>query len=147
MVFVGVTTSLAFHFLRLPLALLFGLFAGLLTFVEYAGAVVSAIPPLLFAFAQSPGIALGVAVTYAVLHVVEGYVLTPLLARASVHLPPAVSLGTQALLGTLAGPLGLTFATPLLVVGVSTVEAFRVDESRDHHVEMGTRPRRPHQIA
>ncbi len=125
MLFVGVTTSLAFHFLRVPLAPLLGVLAGLLTFVEYAGAIASAIPPVILAFGQGLGAVFGVIVVYTILHVIEGYVLTPLLARASVRLPPAVSLGTQALIGVLAGPLGLTFATPLLVVGVSSVQSWR----------------------
>jgi len=56
------------------------------------------------------------------LHIVEGYVLTPLLARKTVHLPPASTLATQVLLATLLGPLGLTFATPLLVVAVTVAE-------------------------
>lgn len=125
MTFVGITTTVAFHFLHIPLAPLLGAFAGLLTFVEYIGAVASAIPPLILGLAQSPATAVGVLVTYTALHVIEGYVLTPLFARAAVHLPPALTLSAQVLLGALAGPLGLTFSTPLFVVGVSAVQAWR----------------------
>lgn len=123
--FVGVSCSIAFHFLGVPLALALGVFAGLLTFVEYVGAIISAIPPLLLALTHGPGTAVGVLIVYSVLHVVEGYVLTPLLARASVRLPPAITLSGQVLLAALVGTLGLTFATPLLVVGVSGVRAWR----------------------
>ncbi len=128
MIFVAVTTSIAFFLLKVPLALLFGMLAGLLTFIEYVGAVVSAIPPLVFAFSKSPATALAVFLVYCVLHVIEGYLLTPLLARASVKLPPAWTLSLQALMGMLLGPLGLTFSTPLLVVGVSAARAWRVGE-------------------
>lgn len=128
MVFVAVTSSIAFFLLKVPLALLFGLLAGLLTFIEYAGAVVSAIPPFIFAFSRSPATALAVLGVFTALHVIEGYVLTPLLARASVKLPPAWTLSLQALMGMLLGPLGLTFSTPLLVVGVSAARAWRVGE-------------------
>lgn len=58
------------------------------TFIEYAGAVISAVPPVLLGFSQSSSVGLAVLIAYVVLHVVEGYVITPLLARASVHLPP-----------------------------------------------------------
>ncbi|MGH7281419.1 MAG: AI-2E family transporter, partial [Polyangiaceae bacterium] len=75
MTFVAVTTSIAFFLLKVPLALLFGMLAGLLTFIEYAGAVVSAIPPLIFAFSKSPATALAVFVVYCVLHIIEGYLL------------------------------------------------------------------------
>jgi predicted PurR-regulated permease PerM len=129
MIFVGVTTSIAFHFLRVPMALALGTFAGLLTFIEYAGAVISAIPPILLSLSRSPSTALTVAVIYVALHLVEGYVLTPLLARASVHLPPAYTLAAQAVLGDLAGVLGLTFSTPLFVVVVSAVQAWREEQA------------------
>ncbi len=128
MVFVGVTTGIAFHLLGLPLALALGLFAGLMAFIEYAGAFISAIPPLLLALAKSPSTAVWVLATYTCLHVIEGYVLTPLLARATVRLPPAYTLALQIVFGFLLGPLGLTFSTPLLVVGVSGVKAWSRDE-------------------
>jgi predicted PurR-regulated permease PerM len=125
MVFVGVTTTIAFLVFHVPLAVALGIFAGLLTFVEYAGAVISAIPPVLLALPHSPTAAVSVLLLYTVLHVIEGYVLTPLLTRASVRIPPALALSSQFLLGTLAGPLGLTFSTPLLVVAISAIGTFR----------------------
>jgi len=128
MIFVGVSTAIAFSVLKVPLALTLAALAGLLTFVEYVGAIASAIPPALLAFTRSPVDAVWVLVVYSVLHVIEGYVLTPLLARASVRLPPAITLGTQLMMETLIGPLGLTFSTPLLVVGVSAVKAWREAE-------------------
>jgi predicted PurR-regulated permease PerM len=130
MVFVGVATSVVFHLLHLPLALTLGIFAGLLTFIEYAGAIISAVPPVLLGFSQSTNVGLAVLIAYTVLHVIEGYVITPLLARTSVHLPPALTLAAQALLGELVGVLGLTFSTPLFVVGVSAVSAFREESER-----------------
>ena len=85
----------------------------------------------LFALAQSPAQAFWVLVLFTALHVVEGYVLTPLLARATVSLPPAITLACQVLLGALAGPLGLTLSTPLLVVGVCAAQSFRRNASED----------------
>jgi predicted PurR-regulated permease PerM len=125
MAFVGITTSVAFYLLKIPLWLLLGVLAGLLTFVEYAGAIASAIPPLVLGLAKSTPTALAVLALFTALHVIEGYVLTPLLDRASVRLPPALTLAAQVLLGTFAGALGLTVSTPLFVVAVSAVKAFR----------------------
>lgn len=125
MLFVGVTSGIVFAVLDIPLALILAVFAGLLTFVEYVGAVVSAIPPILLAFTKSPADALWVAVLFTVLHVVEGYVLTPLLAGATARVPPALILAAQVLMAALVGPLGLTFSTPLLVVAVAAGAAWR----------------------
>jgi predicted PurR-regulated permease PerM len=125
MLFVGVTSGVMFALLHVPAAFLLGVFAGLLTFVEYAGALISALPPIALAASQGPGRALAVLVLFVVLHVIEGYVLTPLLARASVHFPPALALAAQVLFGVLLGPLGLTFSTPLLVLIVSGAKGWR----------------------
>ncbi len=125
MIFVAVTTGVAFVLLKVPLAVPLALLAGLLTFVEYIGAVASAVPAVLLAFSQGPVSALWVALTYTGVHVIEGYVLTPLLARNAVRMPPALTLVGQALFGVLVGPLGLTFSTPLLVVAISAGKEWR----------------------
>lgn len=131
MLFVGIACAIAFSLLHVPLAMTLALVAGLLTFVEYVGAIVSAVPPFLLALTVSPGTAAGVLVVYTVLHVIEGYVLTPLLARASVRLPPAATLAGQVVMGALVGPLGLTFSTPLMVSVVAARKAWR-GESTAH---------------
>jgi predicted PurR-regulated permease PerM len=133
MLFVGVTTAICFALLKVPLALALGVFAGVLTFVEYAGAVIAAVPPIVLALSQGTTTVLLVAALFTVLHVIEGYVLTPLLARATVHIPPAVTLACQVLLGALAGALGLTFSTPLLVVVISAVQAWRGHDAHPKH--------------
>lgn len=125
MVFMGVSSWIAFLVLKIPLAGFLALLTGALAFVEYAGAVTAAIPPIAFALAESPKKALMVAGVYTVLHVIEGYVLTPLVARAAVRIPPAVTLAGQVILGTFLGAIGLTFSTPLLVVGITSVATIR----------------------
>jgi predicted PurR-regulated permease PerM len=125
MLFVGVTSAVAFVLLHVPLAIPLALLAGVLTFVEYLGAVASALPAVLLAFSQGPLQALWVGLTFTALHVVEGYVLTPLLARNMVRIPPALTLVAQALFGTLVGVLGLTFSTPFLVVAVVVGKEWR----------------------
>jgi len=128
MLFVGVASGIAFVILHVPLALPLAVFAGLLTFVEYVGAFASAVPPVLLAFSQSPAHALWVALVFTVLHIIEGYVLTPLLAKTAVRFPPAGTLASQAVFSALIGPLGLTFATPLMIVGVTAVREWRRHE-------------------
>ncbi len=125
MLFVSVFTAIGLAVLGVPVAVGLGIIAGLLTFVEYLGAVVSAIPACLIALAVSPLHVVWVILLFTVVHIVEGYILTPLIARQAVHFPPAYTLAAQLLLGGLFGVLGLTFATPLCVVVVVIVNAFR----------------------
>ena len=61
------------------------------------------------------------------MHVVEGYVLVPLVQRRAVHLPPALTLSAQVILGCLAGFIGLLFATPLVAAGLVLVRMIYVE--------------------
>jgi|GEM_PF-405973 predicted PurR-regulated permease PerM len=86
------------------------------TFVPYVGAVSSSIPGLLVGLTQSPNhffMALGV---YVGVHVIEGYLVQPIVMRRAVEANPALLLFFQALMGALFGLLGLIVATPLLTV-------------------------------
>jgi predicted PurR-regulated permease PerM len=129
MTFVGIFSWLGLKLLGVPAALALGIIAGLFTFVEYLGAVVSAVPAVLLAFTSGPLMVMWVVVLYLVVHVIEGYLLTPLITRQSVRFPPAYTLSAQIALGGLFGVLGLTFATPLCVLG--TVLAKAVSRERE----------------
>lgn len=124
MSFVGVTTAIAFSALDVPLPIALAIFAGLLTFIEYLGAILSAIPPVLLALTVSPVTALWVLVLFTGIHLVEGYLLSPIIARVAVHFPPGFTIAGQVVLSALVGVLGLTFSTPLLVVAVVSVKTW-----------------------
>jgi predicted PurR-regulated permease PerM len=125
---VAVITAIGLRIAGIPLAIPLGLVAGLLTFVEYLGAVLSFAPAALIALAQKPSDVLWVALVFTIAHVVEGYVLTPFITRGTVRFPPAFTLGFQLLLGALFGVLGLTFATPVAVIAVSFVQKLYVED-------------------
>lgn len=135
MSFVGVATGITFSVLGLPLPIALAIFAGLLTFIEYLGAILSAIPPLLLAFTLSPATALWVLLLFTGIHLVEGYLLTPLIARVAVHFPPAFTIAGQVVLSTLIGVLGLTFSTPLLVVIVVAVKTWCAGAPAERRVQ------------
>jgi predicted PurR-regulated permease PerM len=124
MAFVGIFSGIGLWLLGVPLALALGIVAGLLTFVEYLGAVVSAVPAALLALTLGPLQVVWVMLLYLGVHIVEGYVLTPLIARQAVRFPPAYTLTAQLVFGGLFGVLGLTFATPLCVVFVILVKSW-----------------------
>jgi predicted PurR-regulated permease PerM len=124
MAFVGIFSGIGLWLLGVPLALALGIVAGLLTFVEYLGAVVSAVPAALLALTLGPLQVVWVMLLYLGVHIVEGYVLTPLIARQAVRFPPAYTLTAQLVFGGLFGVLGLTFATPLCVVFVILVTSW-----------------------
>ncbi len=110
-----------------PAWLLLGLITFFATFVPYVGAITSAIPGLIVGLSQSPrhfGLAL---LVYLVVHIVEGYLVEPLVMRRAVKMRPASLLVWQAFLGAVFGLMGAVVATPLLVCVRSAVTHLYVE--------------------
>ena len=137
MVMVGVLSVVGLMLLKIPMALALGLIAGLFTFVDYAGAVASAVPPIVVALAKSPAHALYVVILYVVIHVLEGYVLTPWLVKRAVKQPPAFTLGMQTVFGAAFGIMGVAFATPLTIVGVILIQQLYVRRMESRAIRDG----------
>jgi predicted PurR-regulated permease PerM len=95
---------------------LLGLLTFFGTFVPYVGAVSSSVPGLLVGLAQSPNHFFLALAVYVGVHVIEGYLVQPVVMRRAVETNPALLLFFQALMGALFGLLGLIVATPLLTV-------------------------------
>ena len=110
---VGVLTGIGLTLLGLPLALALAVLAGLLTFIPYFGAIAAAIPAILIAFAADWRKAIWVAVIFTIAHVVEGYIISPLVQRNTADLPPAVTILSMTILGTLFGTLGVILGAPV----------------------------------
>ena len=98
---------------RSPLAGTLGIIAALMTFIPNVGPILSVVPAALLAFAISPVKGLLTVLLFILVHFLEGNILTPLLERQIVRLPPALTLTAQLLLAVIAGPLGLALAAPL----------------------------------
>jgi predicted PurR-regulated permease PerM len=109
--------------------LLLGLLTFLGTFVPYVGAVASAIPGLLIAATQSPKHLLFAALVYIGVHLVEGYLVEPLIMRRAVHLKPAVLLISVGVLSAIFHLPGIIVATPLLVCAQALVDYLWVERS------------------
>jgi predicted PurR-regulated permease PerM len=72
-------------------------------------------------------------------HFLEGNVITPLLERRIVRLPPAMTMTAQLLLAVITGPLGLALAAPLTAAALGIfdvllpIESVQKVESRRQH--------------
>ena len=122
MLAVGCLTGLGLWALDVPFALSLAVIAGLLEFVPFIGPIVAAIPAVLVGFAHSPTTALYVALLYLAIQQLEGYLVTPLVQRWAVSLPPAAAVLAVLFAGVLIGIPGLLFAVPLFVVARVAVE-------------------------
>ena len=106
----GITTG-GLWLLGVPLAPALGLFAALAEFVPNVGPFLAFIPALVLALTESATRALAVLLLYLGVQGFESYVLTPLVEKRAVALPPALTITAQVLMAVLAGGLGLALAT------------------------------------
>lgn len=128
MLVIGVMTWIGLYFLGVPLSLTLGLIAGLLSFIPNFGPILSAIPALLLAFIESPMKAVYVLILYIVVQLIESNLITPIIERETVELPPALTITSQIALGVLIGGLGLVLATPLLAVIMVLVQMVYIED-------------------
>ena len=128
MVINGALTAIGLKLLGIPLSLTLGLLAGLLNFVPNFGPWIAAIPAVLIAFLQGPQQALYVAVLYLVLQSVDGYLLTPLVDRKSVELPPVLTITAQVILGLAFGFIGILLASPLTAVALILIKMLYIED-------------------
>lgn len=139
MVAVGLLTGVALGIIGIPLALSLGVLAGLFEFIPVIGPILAAIPGVLLAFSEGPAAAAYAAIVYVVVQQIESNVITPLVQRWAVKLPPVIGLLAIVVCGLLFGVLGLIFAMPIAVVTMVLVKILYVEET----LEKKTRRARP----
>ncbi len=128
MLFIGILTWIGLSILGVPLALTLGLIAGLLSFIPNFGPIISALPAILLAFIDSPISAVYVLALFVGVQIVESNLVTPLIERRTVELPPALTIIFQLALGVLIGGLGLVLATPLLAVVMVLIQMIYIHD-------------------
>ncbi|MFT8736417.1 MAG: AI-2E family transporter [Zymomonas mobilis] len=130
----GVGTWLLLLATGVPMATLLGLLTGLLAFLPNIGALISGLLICLVGFSQNVQTGLWAMGVYAIVQMIDGYLIVPIVARRSVNLPPALELGAQILLGALFGVMGLALADPLVAIAkVSLEEYSKIVTEREEH--------------
>jgi predicted PurR-regulated permease PerM len=102
----------------LDFAIFFAVFSALLVVVPYFGSIVGGIPPVLFAFTDSPEQALLTLIVYVLVQQIEGNVIIPLVMAQRVKLHPALIAIGVVVVGQLFGYLGLFVAVPIISMAV-----------------------------
>jgi predicted PurR-regulated permease PerM len=129
MIAVAVLTSLGLSLLGVPVPLALGTLAGLLTFIPYFGAVLAGLPAVLVALSVSPHLALLTLGVFFLVHLVEGYVISPLIQKRMVEIPPALTVMAMTASGTLFGPLGIILGTPIAAAAMVVVRELYVADT------------------
>lgn len=139
MVVIGAVTTVFLFSLHVKAALPLGILAGVSKFIPIVGSIFAAIPAIAMAFIDSPHKAFVVAIGYFVIQFVENHLLVPVLMKRGVNLPPAMTLGIQALMALLFGFLGLLVAVPLLAAILTIVRTMNEKELREISEETTSR--------
>jgi predicted PurR-regulated permease PerM len=110
---IGLATGIACSVLGVPGALLLGLISAITEAIPLIGPVLGAVPAVLMAATVSPELALTVVGVYAVLQLIEGNVLIPIVMRHSVGISPFVVLVSLLIGGVVGGIPGAVLAVPV----------------------------------
>ena len=118
----GVASGIALAIGGVPMAMLLGIIAGILAFIPNVGAIVTGV--LMVAVGFSAGVDTGYWAigTYLIVQTIDGYVIVPMVAKRTVDLPPALTLGAQILASALFGILGLALADPMTAMLKTALE-------------------------
>ena len=115
MLVVGGLSAIGLSLLGVPVPFALATLAGLLTIVPYIGAVAAGLVAVMVALTHGWIVALWTAVIFVGCHVVEGYVVAPVVQHHLVRLPPALVIGAMTVAAALFGALGIILGTPLAV--------------------------------
>jgi predicted PurR-regulated permease PerM len=113
-IFVGLLTFIACHILNIRYAVSFGLLVGISDIIPIIGPVFSGAVIVLFCALESWVKALFILIILVLIQQIEGSILTPVLAKKVIGLPPALVLVALLIGGRLWGILGAMLAVPLL---------------------------------
>ena len=106
-----------------------GVQAGLLAFIPTVGALIGGLIVVLASLASGWVAAASALVLFLCIHAMESYLLTPMLQRQALEIPPATLFAFQILLGVVFGIWGITLALPLIAVVKVLIDHFKAEET------------------
>lgn len=137
-IFTGVFNTVVCLLLGVDFALLWGLLAFLTNYLPSFGFIISAIPPILFAFLEF-GVQRAVIVAILLLGVntVVDQLISPRLTSRGMSLPISVLLLSMTFWGWLLGAVGAFLAAPLTIILKLTLDAFPEARNVTNLITMG----------
>ena len=105
-----------------------GIQAGLLAFIPTVGAIIAGLIVVLASLASGWIAALSAFILFLGVHAMESYVLTPIIQRQALDIPPATLFAFQILLGVVFGVWGLALALPLMAIAKVMIDHFKAED-------------------
>ena len=129
MIAVGAVTWIGLAIIGIPGSFILGIQAGLLAFIPTVGAIIAGVVVVLASLASGWIPALSAFLLFMGVHAMESYVLTPILQRQALDIPPATLFAFQILLGVVFGIWGLALALPLVAIAKVMIDHFKTYEA------------------
>jgi predicted PurR-regulated permease PerM len=126
---VFVVTWIGLAIIGIQSSFILGIQAGLLAFIPTVGALLGGLIVVLASLASGWVAAASAFVLFLGVHALESYILTPIIQRQALDIPPATLFAFQILLGVVFGVWGLALALPLLAIVKVVIDHFKGDET------------------
>lgn len=134
-IFVGVISFIIFFLLGIKYAFILALISGVLNFIPYVGPLITGILALLFVGVSNSWImAVYVLIVLYVIQALENNIITPLLMKKLLDLPPVLVLLSLLIGGIIFGVLGMIFVVPVFGIIYEFIKEF-LEKKREGEVE------------
>ena len=110
---VGIASWLGLSIMGMPFALMLGVLVGVSNLIPYIGPYLAAVPAIAIALSKSLALTIMVIILYAVIEIIDSFVLTPMLLGKAVDLHPFSVIVAILVGGRLFGFLGIILAIPI----------------------------------
>lgn len=128
MLAVFAVTWIGLAIIGIPSSLILGIQAGLLAFIPTIGALIGGLIVVLASLASGWVLALSAFILFLGVHALESYVLTPIIQRQALDIPPATLFAFQILFGVAFGLWGLALALPLIATAKVIIDCLKKEE-------------------
>ncbi|MET4142865.1 AI-2E family transporter [Pedobacter sp. UYP1] len=126
MVLITLLIATGLTVMGIPGAMVLAMFTGMLKLIPNFGSMAAMIPGVLLALTVSTNTAIIVALIYVISQTIVSNIVTPLIQKRMINLPPALTIISQVIMGTLSGALGIILAVPLLAIIIILVDELYV---------------------
>jgi predicted PurR-regulated permease PerM len=126
---VFLVTWIGLSIIGIQSSFILGIQAGLLAFIPTVGALLGGLIVVLASLASGWVAAASAFALFLGVHAMESYILTPIIQRHALDIPPATLFAFQILLGVVFGIWGLALALPLMAVVKVMIDHFKADEA------------------
>jgi predicted PurR-regulated permease PerM len=121
-------TWIGLAIIGIPSSFILGIQAGLLAFIPTVGALVAGLIVVLASLASGWVATLSAFALFLGVHALESFLLTPIIQRQALDIPPATLFAFQIFFGVVFGIWGLALALPLIAIIKVIIDYLKSDE-------------------